>query len=107
MGLTHRQILLVEPGYKNKYPPLGLMKIASYHRLCGDHVVFVKGMDREKRDARWDRIYITTLFSFYWNETIRAIRYYRRSVSDPKDLYIGGILATLMEEELRKELYPT
>ena len=27
-----RHVLLLEPGYRNKYPPLGLMKIAAYHR---------------------------------------------------------------------------
>lgn len=107
MGRHSRQILLVEPGYRNKYPPLGLMKIASYHRMRGDRVVFVKGTVPERRDAQWDRIYITTLFSFYWNETIRTIRYYRRSVTSPTNIFIGGILATLMEEELRDELHPT
>jgi hypothetical protein len=38
-----RKILLVEPNYKNKYPPIGLMKIATYHRLLGDKVEFFKG----------------------------------------------------------------
>ena len=28
-----KSVLLVEPGYPNKYPPLGLMKLAAYHRL--------------------------------------------------------------------------
>ena len=27
-----RKVLLVEPNYKNKYPPMGLMKIATYYR---------------------------------------------------------------------------
>ena len=38
-----RKILLLEPNYKNKYPPIGLMKIATYHRMLGDHVTFFKG----------------------------------------------------------------
>lgn len=38
-----RKVLLLEPNYKNKYPPIGLMKLATYHRMLGDHVVFFKG----------------------------------------------------------------
>ena len=38
-----RKILLVEPNYKNKYPPMGLMKIATYYRRLGDDVTFFKG----------------------------------------------------------------
>ncbi|MCQ2343110.1 MAG: cobalamin B12-binding domain-containing protein, partial [Paludibacteraceae bacterium] len=36
-------ILLLEPNYKNKFPPIGLMKIATYFKLRGDNVVFYKG----------------------------------------------------------------
>ena len=39
-------MLLVEPSYPNKYPPLGLMKLAAYHRDRGDNVRFVKGEPR-------------------------------------------------------------
>ena len=38
-----RNILLIEPNYKNKFPPIGLMKLATYFRLRGDNVVFYKG----------------------------------------------------------------
>lgn len=107
MAKNRREILLVEPDYRNKYPPLGLMKIASYHRLRGDHVVFVKGTLPDARERTWDRIYITSLFSFYWNKTVKTIRYYGRSVAKPENLYVGGILATLMADELQEELAPT
>ena len=38
-----RRVLLLEPNYKNKFPPIGLMKLATYFRLRGDDVVFYKG----------------------------------------------------------------
>ena len=38
-----RNVLLLEPNYKNKFPPIGLMKLATYFRLRGDYVVFYKG----------------------------------------------------------------
>lgn len=38
-----RNILLIEPNYKNKYPPMGLMKLATYYRMRGDEVRFFKG----------------------------------------------------------------
>ena len=37
------KILLIEPNYKNKYPPIGLMKISTYHKNKGDSVQFYKG----------------------------------------------------------------
>ena len=39
----NRKVLLIEPNYKNKYPPMGLMKIATYYRKCNDDVRFFKG----------------------------------------------------------------
>ena len=38
-----REVLLIEPNYKNKYPPMGLMKIATYYKRIGDNVRFFKG----------------------------------------------------------------
>ena len=58
--MTPKNILLIEPGYQNKYPPLGLMKLSAYHRVRGDNVRFVKGATPEILSQAWDRVYVTT-----------------------------------------------
>ena len=96
-----RRILLVEPEYRNKYPPLGLMKISAYHKMRGDHVEFVKGCSKTHRGYKWDRVYVATLFSFYWKTTVKTIQYYAPAVGDLADIWVGGVLATLMGDEIR------
>ncbi|EKD55837.1 MAG: hypothetical protein ACD_59C00024G0002 [uncultured bacterium] len=98
-----RNILLIEPAYKSKYPPLGLMKIAAYHKRLNDRVVFAKGCVPEKRSQRWDRVYVSSLFTYYWNETIKAIKYYQNSVPRRSDVIVGGVLATLLRNDLVSE----
>lgn len=95
-----RNILLVEPPYKTKYPPLGLMKISAYHKRLNDRVVFVKGCIPEMREERWDRIYVSSLFTYYWNQTVKAIEYYQNSVPRRSDVIVGGVLATLLQDDL-------
>jgi len=99
-----KNILLIEPTYRNKYPPLGLMKISAYHKQKGENVVFFKGLSPSLRNQRWDRIYVTTLFSFHWKKTIETIQYYKRSVKKVKDFYIGGIMSTIMADEIMREV---
>jgi hypothetical protein len=99
-----KMVLLVEPEYRSKYPPLGLMKISQYHRGKGDHVEFCRGMSAEHRDkAEWDRIYVSTLFTYDWSKTIKTVKYYRYSVKDPRseNLIVGGVMATLMADDIR------
>ena len=170
-----RKILLIEPNYKNKYPPIGLMKIATYHRNLGDDVTFYKGdlkdlvvnqlfeeclkklnsiensiiwiqkaffikqfiktgkqenLDvfeienlkyghlitnalaefytkfRKKEypnESYWDRIYVTTLFTFYWKITVETIHFVKKLVKDPKQIFVGGVLASLLHNELEAE----
>lgn len=94
------KILLVEPDYKNKYPPIGLMKISTYHKRRGDHVVFFKGLINS-HDI-WDRVYISTLFTFHWDIVVKTIEYYKQKVRKLDDIYVGGIMATLLNKELKE-----
>ncbi len=102
---NQRHVLLVDPAYKQKYPPLGLMKISQYHRGKGDHVEFVKGLDPTKRDRqeKWDRVYVSSLFTYHWAHTIGALKYYQQSVKEPaaENLVVGGVMATLMANDIR------
>ena len=167
-----RRVLLVEPGYRNKYPPLGLMKLATYHRNRGNYVRFYKGDLRmlivelytedviEKfcsidgcvdwrchtalisqfiqygrkaildqlsefsdifspsiitwlkyyhkayrtgcidKCATWDRICVTSLFTFYFKKTIETIEYCKKLVSDGDKILVGGIMASLIPDEV-------
>lgn len=94
------RVLLVEPNYKNKYPPMGLMKISTYHKLLEDEVRFVKGIDREVSGEVWDRIYVTTLFTFDFDLDVETIKYYKNLVENVDNLYVGGIMASLMADHL-------
>jgi len=169
-----RKILLVEPDYKNKYPPIGLMKISTYHRDRGDSVRFFKGdlkdlvldvfaeeaierfsnIDPEtswklyksdfirmiqknsvkgyeflfdthpftptllewikhynrlyKRrelpdELKWDRVYVTTLFTFYWSKIVETVNYSKSLVKSEKGLFVGGIASTVAAKELEAE----
>lgn len=170
-----RNILLIEPNYKNKYPPIGLMKLATYHRMLGDYVRFYKGdlkefvldeivneaikklnqfagevnwiekktilkqfiKTRKKnfhaelienvfnnypiiehwlehfkneyhnksyfQNPKWDRVCITTLFTFHWKITIETINFAKDLVKDKSQLFVGGVLASILHEEVFQE----
>lgn len=101
----NKNILLIEPGYKTKFPPMGLMKISTYHKKLGDNVYFHKGMNLsyDLSCQFWDRIYIATVFTYNWKITVDTINFYKSLVDDTSRIYVGGILASLMSEELWKE----
>lgn len=96
-------ILLVEPDYRSKFPPLGLLKISSYHKAKGDQVTFTRGKDEILRNLKWHRIYIASLFTYELPRTLQTIKYYSRSVDDQKDIYVGGIGATLNPDYIKKQ----
>lgn len=174
MEKMKRNVLLLEPNYKNKYPPIGLMKLATYHRMLGDNVVFYKGdlndfilknltcdlvsklsdiddsviwnqyfkkitefiktgkkeiLDdltnlskyellitswfihfkdnyRKKEflsNPKWDRICISTLFTFHWKITIETVEFAKKLVKDLSQLKVGGVLATVLSDEFERE----
>lgn len=94
------KVLLVEPNYKNKYPPMGLMKISTYHKQLGDEVRFVKGFSSDVDKEVWDRIYITTLFTFDFDVDVETINHYKLLVNNIDNLYVGGIMASLMPDKI-------
>ena len=173
MEKKKRNVLLLEHNYKNKYPPIGLMKLATYHRMLGDNVVFYKGdlndfilkslacdlvdkltdidnsvlwnkhlnkitqfiktgkkeilddlLELSKYELlvtswfihfkdfyrkkeflkypKWDRVCISTLFTFHWKITIETIEFAKKIVKNLDELKIGGVLATVLSEEVEK-----
>ena len=99
--MANKNILLIEPGYKNKYPPLGLMKIAQYHGPRGkrDRVRYIKGLERAVLCEAWDRIYVTTLFSFEYKKIAQTIDFALEVANGQANkVFVGGIAASLMHE---------
>ncbi len=99
-----RNILLVEPDYRSKFPPLGLMRLSTYHNQMGDLVTFVRGKDPEARLKRWHRVYVSSLFTFELKRTVETARYYSACVPSIKDVFIGGVGATLLPDYIRKRV---
>lgn len=165
----NRKVLLVEPNYKNKYPPMGLMKLATYYRMVGDDVRFYKGdlrhlavdlicedlinhlsiifpdvfwknyyptlfdfikigkysilennplfsnevvLDAVKAyrkkyrnkeyflNPRFDKVGITTLFTFHWDITIETINFAKQLCKNQDDVMVGGIMSSILPEEV-------
>ena len=170
-----KKVLLFEPNYANKYPPIGLMKLSTYFRNSGGwDVTFYKGdlrlfvieqsadkcieefygiddtfdwylkkdqiveyiktrkqeslqnifLDRSHKELelrkcinnwkdyvwknRWkehpdfDRVFVTTLFTFYWQITVETIEFAKYLVKDINNLMVGGVLASIQPEEIEK-----
>src|SRR5208337_1764645 len=93
------QVLLVEPEYYSRYPPLGLLKLASYNRLQGNSVEYIRGCSVPK--IRPNRILITSLFTWAWQPVWSAIKYYSE-IFPEAEIHLGGLYASLMPEHAKK-----
>lgn len=100
------------------YPPLGLMKLATFHKARGDEVHFVQGCDKSTfhrgdlftPGERWDRVYITTLFTYSFDKIVRTITFYLEAVGGTVEkIRVGGIMASLMPNDIFEAtgVYPT
>lgn len=92
------RVLLVEPDYYTRYPPLGLLKLGAYHRLKGDTIELVRGLTRPA-DAP-DQIYVTSLFTYAWKPVHEAVAHYKHMFPDAK-VHLGGIYASLLPEHAK------
>lgn len=101
--MSKRRILLVEPKANNTYPPLGLMKFATYHKLKGDDVQYVIGARKSIADQFWDRIYITSVFTYDIKTLIKTIHCYSSNHANFPNIRVGGISATLLADEIEKQ----
>ena len=90
------RVLLVEPNYYTRYPPLGLLKLSAMHKFRGDQVYFDRKVLASTTEPP-DLIYITSLFTYSWKPVHDAVAFYREAYPDAR-IILGGIYATLMPE---------
>lgn len=89
-----KHVLLVEPSYYTRYPPLGLLKLSSYHKILGDTTELVRGTTTDISEMP-DIIYVTSLFTWAWKPVWEAIQFYSE-LFPGSELWLGGLYASLM-----------
>lgn len=70
---------------------------------CLDYYRIYNIKEKYKQEPKWDRVYITTLFTFYWDITIKTIEFAKCLVKNINQLKVGGIMASLLPKEIEKE----
>lgn len=55
-------------------------------------------------EPRWDRVCVTTLFTFYWDITIETIEFAKRICKDwRRNVHVGGVLASVVPERVQEK----
>lgn len=92
-------VLLVEPAYHTRFPPLGLLKLAAFHRLKRDSVELVRGCVKPR--VKPDLIYVTSLYTWAWKPVWDVVGFYKVLFSNV-EVWLGGVYASLMPEHARR-----
>ena len=96
-------VLLVEPQksrkYHTPYPPLGLLKLVTYHRQRGDSIKLVNGISDDGFEP--DIIYITSLFTYAWEPVHEVVGFYSTNYRRAR-VIVGGIYASLCSEHIKQ-----
>ncbi len=102
--MRNKNILLVEPNWESEtskpLKPLALLRISSMHKSFGNKVKYVQGEKPIKYNPHI--IYVTSIWTYKYPQTIRCIRYYKNRFPKAK-MIVGGILASMMPKLLEKE----
>jgi len=91
-------VLLAEPDYYTRFPPLGLLKLSAYHKQRGDTVELVRGSHYPKE--RPSLIYVTSLFTWAWKPVWNAVRWCKAWFPNA-EVYLGGLYASLLPEHAK------
>lgn len=103
MAKSTKQFILVEPVAKTPYPPLGLMKIATFlrGRNKGCTIFAVVGNEVPQGASAPFAIYITSLFTWDLKKVIESVQFYSDRFPRAKIL-VGGIAASLLPDYIKK-----
>ena len=99
--IINMHILLVQPKYYSRYPPLGLLKISSYLKEQGHTTEYIKGMENPKQKPH--EIYVTSLFTYAWGSVHHTIKFYKEKFPNVK-ITLGGLYASLMPDHARTSM---
>jgi hypothetical protein len=97
------QVLLVEPYYERKYPPLGLMKLSTWYKQRGDEVLYHRGQSWIGMDNNFnpDEILITSLFTWDLDEVVSTVNSFKHRFPCAK-IMIGGVGASAVPRYVEK-----
>jgi hypothetical protein len=97
--MKKKHIVLVEPKYRTRFPPLGLLKISAYHKKRGDTTELLRWSRGDKfPKSSPDLIYVTSLYTWAWREVHRTVKYYKSWFPDVP-VWLGGLYPSLKSKD--------